>query len=79
MAVRQPGNRKKHSPSALPVFSTDTVEEARGLIVRTCRLLWDNETYVYSRPWREGTLEGLWEVSADLDRIYGKGPASDSI
>lgn len=68
--MRQPRNRKLHSPHAIPVYSTNTVEEAEALITRTCRLMWDGKTMVFSMPWRAGTIEGLQDVTDTLDRLY---------
>lgn len=72
--MRQPGNRKLYSPNAIPVFSTDTVAEAEALITRTCRLMWDDKTYVFSMPWREGTIEGIQDVTDTLARLHHQAP-----
>lgn len=44
---------------SLPVYSTDTEEQARQLIVATCPLSWSGE-YVAPELVREQTIENLF-------------------
>jgi hypothetical protein len=53
----------------LPVFSVDTDEEARRLIVATCKLGNDGEYYA-TELLREQTLENLMKFSDRLAEVH---------
>lgn len=75
VSFRVKGERNTAYPSALPVFSVDTVEDAEMLQVRLCALSWDGTRYVWPGFYDEslGPMEQLAkmdEVAAEMNRTY---------
>lgn len=61
---------KRGEPGTLPVFSTDTEEEARGIIVYHCRLECDRSGLYRLNNWKDGeSVDALGEVS-DMFRAH---------
>lgn len=66
-------NGKPGEPGTLPVFSTDTEEEARGIIVYHCRLERDRSGLYRLNDWKDGeSVEALGEVSDMFREHYAK-------
>lgn len=53
----------------LPVFSTDTEEEARAVIVATCSRNRDGTYYSHDLA-REQSIDQLFHLSAKMERVY---------
>ena len=56
-------------PSALPVYSVDTLEEAKILQVRLCKLSYDGKTYMIKLP--EDPIEAVDSLPALSDFFNG--------
>ena len=73
--VRGPDNKKEH-PSALPVFTTDTVEEAESLQILFCSLAYRGELkgryIVQSVNQSGGQIEALFALQKQMVKAYKK-------
>lgn len=69
------GPDKEFAKYALPVYSTDTREEADAIVVRKCYLSRDNDRYVW--PGVVGNIDVLDDISKEMAKIHvaqmGKG------
>jgi hypothetical protein len=50
----------------LPVYTAEDMAEAKGLVLKVCKLAYDNSTYVV--PEFSGSLDGLDEVRERFER-----------
>lgn len=58
-------------PNALPVFSVDTVKQAKGIMTRYCRLQYDGRM-----TWTDfgGTLEELEQIACRMQNFLNGHP-----
>jgi len=62
---------------ALPIYSVDTEQEARDLVVCTCRVQYQEHPDLPDQPWRKITLDGQLDFKPyldpeDLDAVHAK-------
>lgn len=66
------GSNVTTAVNALPVHTVDSLEAAMSLCVASCKLAYDNRTYVLNPDAGfDGTVESLDSVAAYMQRVEG--------